>query len=131
MDAARIYGKGFRFPFGLDPATGRVAWSEGEDNVSECIQHILLTELGERRQAPDFGAGLGAFLYEPSSLTTRTRIADRVRAALKRDERRIRVRSVEVTPDSADPAVVVIQLSYELVATAVAATMQLGVRLQG
>ena len=39
--------------------------------------------------------------------------------------------TVEVTPDGADPGVVVIQLSYELIATAVAATMQLGVRLQG
>lgn len=129
MDTARIYGRGFRFPFGLD--AGRVAWSEGEDNVQECLQHLLLTELGERLHLPDFGGGLAAFLYEPNAVATRTRIADRVREAVRQGERRVRVRAVEVVPDPTDPAAVIVTLSYDLVATQVPGTLQLGVRLQG
>lgn len=130
MDAARIYGRGFRFPFGLTER-GQVAWSEGEDNVQECLQHLLLTELGERLHLPDFGGGLSEFLYEPNAVSTRTRVSDRVKEAVNRGERRVRVRSVEVLPDPTDPAAVIVTLSYDLVATQIPGTLQLGVRLQG
>ena len=74
MEAARLYGKGMAFPprVGTD---GGIAWSEGEDNIRESIRVILMTEPGERLRLPQFGAGLGRFLFEPNIVATHTLIA--------------------------------------------------------
>ena len=81
-------GRGISFPPRVG-ADGRVAWSASEDNVGEAIEVILKTELGERLRLPDFGAGLGHFLFEPNTTATRRQIQDRITQALTRWEPRI------------------------------------------
>ena len=44
----------------------------------EAIEVIVKTELGERLRLPDFGAGLGHFLFEPNTTATRRQIQDRI-----------------------------------------------------
>ncbi len=98
-NAGKIFGKGISFPprIGSD---GRVVWSEGETNIRESIKVILLTELNERLQLPDFGGGLNRFLFEPNTATTRQLIRDRITRALAQWEPRIVVQSVAVEPDA-------------------------------
>ena len=85
-------------------ADGRIAWSEGEENVREAIQIILLTECERARcMLPEFGGGLGRFLFEPNNVTTRHLIEDRIAKALAQWEPRIAVESVEVEADPQDP----------------------------
>ena len=43
MDGGQLYGRGMSFPPRVGP-DGRIAWSEGETNIRESIQIILLTE---------------------------------------------------------------------------------------
>ena len=102
INAGKIFGRGISFPprVGLD---GRVAWSEGETNVREAIRIILLTEQRERLRLPEFGGGLGRYLFEPNTVTTRHLIQDRIAKALEQWEPRIRVESSSVEPDSTDP----------------------------
>src|SRR5215211_8790294 len=102
MDSGQILGRGISFPprVGSD---GRVAWSEGEVNVREAIRVILMTEPRERLRLPEFGGGLGPFLFEPNTVTTRQLIKDRSTKALAEWEPRIRVESIEVAPDTTDP----------------------------
>ena len=102
MEAARLYGKGMAFPPRVRP-DGRLAWSEGEDNIRESMRVILMTEPGERLRLPPFGAGLGRFLFEPNIVATHTLIRERITEALARWEPRIRVESVEVHADRIDP----------------------------
>ena len=47
MDQGRLFGRGISFPprVGRD---GRLAWSEGEQNVREAIRVILMTEEQEQ-----------------------------------------------------------------------------------
>ncbi len=129
-ERGRMFGRGMAFPprVGSD---GRVAWSEGETNVRESIQVILLTEQRERLLLPEFGGGLGPFLFEPNTVTTRHLIKDRILSALEQWEPRISVESVDVEPDPQDPEAAVATITYQLVATQTRERVSLGVTLAG
>jgi phage baseplate assembly protein W len=130
MDTGRLYGRGISFPprVGSD---GRVAWSEGEQNVREAISVILLTEQRERLMLAEFGGSLGLFLFEPNTVTTRHLIKDRIQKALARWEPRIQVEAVTVEPDPADTQAAVATITYKLVATQSRERVTLGVTLAG
>jgi len=112
-----IFGRGIAFPPRVG-ADGRIVWSEGETNIRDSITVVLKTEPGERVGVPDFGAGLGRFLFEPNNATTHTRIQDAIVRALARWERRIEVESVEIAPDQDDAELALATITYRLVATA-------------
>ncbi len=116
MDPGELVGRGISFPprVGSD---GRLVWSEGESNIREAVRIILMTELGERIAAPEFGCGLGRYLFEPNSVSTRHSIALQIRQSLDRWEPRIAVEEVTVAPDPNSPESAVATVIYRLVAT--------------
>ena len=128
MDKGRLFGRGISFPprVGSD---GRVAWSEGETNIRESIQVILLTEQNERLMLPDFGGGLGTFLFEPNAVATRRLIQERIVSALTRWEPRIVIQSVDIEEDPTDPQAAIATVTYKLVATQVQERVSLNVTL--
>ncbi len=130
MDAGTLYGRGISFPprIGED---GRVAWSEGAENIRDAIRVILLTEPGERLMRPDFGAGLGRFLFEPNTVTTRRAIEEAITTALRDWEPRITVESVVVDEDADDPRSALATVTYKLVATSALERVSLGVTVAG
>jgi Bacteriophage baseplate protein W len=127
IDAGKLFGRSISFPPRLE--AGRLAWSEGEANVRESIQIILLTELGERLRLPDFGGGLGHFLFEPNTVATRHLIADRIAQVITQWEPRVAVESVIVEPDDTDPQGAIATLTYKLVATQTRERVRLNVAL--
>ncbi len=130
MDASRLYGQGMAFPPRVQP-DGSIAWSSGEGNVREAIRIVLMTEPGERLYLPSFGAGLGRFLFEPNTAGTHTLIAERIQGALQAWEPRVRVESVDVVADPADPQAAIATLSYRLVATQAQERVSLSVSVAG
>jgi phage baseplate assembly protein W len=130
FDAGRIFGRGISFPPRVT-ADGRVAWSEGEDNVREAVRVILMTEPRERVGVPELGGGLARFLFEPNTAATRRVIQDRITRALARWEPRLRVESVDVEPDPEDPAAAIATLTFTLVATQALQQMRLSIALTG
>ncbi len=130
MDKARIFGKGISFPprVGSD---GRVAWSEGEENIRESIRIILLTELRERLRVPEFGGGLRQFLFEPNTVGTRHMIQDRITKALESWEPRIQTETVSVDADPSDAESAIATITYKLVATQTMERVSLNVKLTG
>lgn len=127
-NAGKMLGKGIAFPPRVG-ADGRVAWSEGETNIRESIKIILLTELNERLNTPNFGGGLNRFLFEPNTATTRQLIRDRITKALAEWEPRIAVKSVSVEPDAEDLQAATATINYQLVATQVSERVSLSVSL--
>ena len=125
-----MFGRGLAFPPRVG-GDGRVAWSEGELNVRESIQVILLTERRERLMLPEFGGGLSGYLFEPNTVTTRRLIKDRILRALEQWEPRISVESVEVDADPEDSQAAVATITYRLVATQTRERVTLGVTLAG
>ena len=128
IDKGRLFGRGISFPPRVG-ADGRVVWSEGEENVREAIHLILLTEQGERMRLPEFGGGLGRFLFEPNTVTTRRLIEDRITKALAEWEPRIRIEAIDVEPDPDDLQAAIATIQYRLVATQARATLSVSVAL--
>lgn len=126
----QIYGKGMSFPPRIG-ADGRIAWSEGEENVREAIKVILLTDQRERLRLPNFGGSLSLYLFEPNTLTTRQLIRDRITKELAQWEPRVAVEDVQVEADETDPQAAVATIKYRLVATRKQETMSLTVSLSG
>jgi|SRR5579872_5105557 len=116
MDTGAVLGRGVSFPFRVG-ADGRIAWSEGEQNIREAISVVLTTEPLERLMLPTFGGGLRALLFEPNTVTTRTRIQEVISTALTLWEPRIAVQSVTVAPDPNDPRSAIATIVYTIVAT--------------
>lgn len=130
MDAGSLLGRGIGFPPRVGP-DGRLRWSEGERNVRESIQIILTTEERERLMLPEFGGGLGTFLFEPNTVATRHRMEERITRTLTLWEPRIQVESVTVEADPADARTAVATITYRLVATQVLERVSIGVSLAG
>ncbi len=116
IDAGKIVGRGLAFPPRLGP-DGRLAFSEGTNNIRESIRIILMTELRERLLLPNFGGGLRSFLYEPNIVTTHQLIKDQAQRALVSWEPRIRLETLTVAPDPEDAEAAILTVSYRLVAT--------------
>jgi phage baseplate assembly protein W len=130
LKSGQIYGKGMSFPPRVG-ADGRVAWSEGEENVRESIRVILLTEQRERLRLPTFGGSLALYLFEPNTVTTRQLIKDRITKELAQWEPRVSVENVSVEADESDPQAAIAMISYRLVATRKQETVSLSVVLTG
>jgi phage baseplate assembly protein W len=130
LDSGQLFGRGIAFPPRVGP-DGRVAWSQGEANVRESVRIILMTELRERLRLPDFGGGLGLFLFEPNTVATRHQIQDRIGKALAQWEPRLKVESITVEPDPEEPTGAVATITYRLVATQARERVSLNVTLGG
>jgi phage baseplate assembly protein W len=123
-------GQGLAFPPRID-AEGRLQRSANDDNVREHLRIILTTERDQRLGLPDFGASLGQFLFEPNTTTTHQLVRGRIEQALARWEPRIRLQSVDVQPDDADPLTARVTIHYRLVATDQAQRLALSLTLGG
>ena len=119
-------GQGISWPPRID-GDGRLLLSADAENVREAIQVILLTEPGERVRLPEFGAGLGHFLFEPNIPATHIAIARRITQSLMRWEPRIRVAQVEVDADPSDPQAALATIAYRLVSNAQQATLNISI----
>ena len=126
-DTGAVFGRGISFPPRIGP-DGRVAWSAGPENIREAIRVVLLTEPGERLQLPQFGGGARGFLFEPNTPATRRLIQERIQAALRAWEPRIRLESLTVEEDPEDARAAVATLRYRLVADR--SSEQVSVRVQ-
>lgn len=129
-NAGKLYGRGIAFPPRVT-ADGSLAWSEGEDNVRESIRIILMTEQRERPRLPRFGGGLRKYLFEPNTVATRRQIEERITRALTIWEPRVRLESVAVEEDAADPESAIATIRYRLVATGAQQSLQLSLKLAG
>lgn len=112
-------------------ADGRIAFPSLDDSVRQAIRVILQTSPGEQLMRPDFGAGVGAFLHEPNTLTTRRRIRDAVSEALGRWEDRILLDRVEVAEVPDAPTHVRVVIGYRLKRTGVSQQVGLTVEVGG
>ncbi len=118
-------GRGWRFPFQFDPASGGTAFSEFEDNIRQSITLILATKPGERQMLPEFGCPIHDLLFAPATRATSVLIAHHVERALARWEPRIEVTKVDAWADNT--GTVRVQVNYTIRSTL--AEQELGVLL--
>lgn len=56
--------RGISFPFCIDPRSGGVAISEGNEKIQQNLKHLLLTGIGERVMVRQYGGGARQLLFE-------------------------------------------------------------------
>jgi phage baseplate assembly protein W len=117
MDPKAFLGRGWTYPVQPDARASDIALSEHEEDVRQAVRIILETNRGERVMRPDFGAGLGDFMFEPLSTTTYALIRHRVEESLVVWEPRIRLERIDVSGDVAHPGRVNIEIDYRVRAT--------------
>ncbi len=127
---SNLFGKSMAFPPRVG-AGGRMMWSEGEANIRESIAIILKTAQRERVHLPDFGAGLGRYLFEPNVAATHARLAHEIDMALRDWEPRIALEDVSVVPDPASAASAIATITYRLVASGASERIAVNVPLGG
>lgn len=130
IDIGRMFGRGIAFPPYMDRQS-HVAWSEGPDNIRECIRIILSTEPGERLMLPNFGAGLKRFLFEPNTVSTHRLMEEYIVQALNRWEPRIQLSSIDIDVAEDDDQAAIVVITYSLVSTGATERVQLRVQLGG
>lgn len=109
-------GRGWAFPVRVD-ATGGIALVTGDTEIAESIRLILSTGYGERPMRPDFGCGIGEFVFAPVDASTAGRIAYEVRISLERWEPRIEVTDVLVTASATDASTLYVDVNYVISGT--------------
>jgi phage baseplate assembly protein W len=113
-DPRPFLGRGWSHPI-RPSANGRdVELSAHEDNVGEALRIILETEPGSRVMLPDFGAGLGRFVFSPNTPTTHALVRRATELALVRWEPRIDVVRVAVGSPSEKPERIDIEVQYRV-----------------
>ena len=113
-DNKACMGRGFSFPFRVDPSTNRIAMSSAEQDVEEAIRLILRTNLGERVMLPEFGTAAGEFLFSDSRAERIAALEESVREALEQWEPRIMDVDVSASREGGSSGVLEINISYTL-----------------
>lgn len=113
-DNKRFMGRGFSFPFRVDPATNRIAMSSAEQDVEEAIRIILRTNLGERVMLPEFGTSAGDFLFSDDRAERVAALEESVREALEQWEPRITDIEVTADRDGSSKGVLAINIQYTM-----------------
>lgn len=110
-------GTGWKFPVGIDGASGRIKMSSNEDSIRESIHIIIGTRQGELPMHPEFGCGIQNYAFESVDYTTLYSIKMEVEHALTRWEPRITDIQAEVSDEQIDQGVLMIHVSYVVRAT--------------
>jgi phage baseplate assembly protein W len=90
--------RGVAFPFRIDPRSGRVATSAGADKLRDNVEHLLLTRIGERTLARDYGGGVTQLFQENINEGVVEVARHQIARALLRFEPRVLPQEIEVRP---------------------------------
>ena len=112
--AKEFLGRGWKFPPGVDLASGRVATSEYEQDIRESLWIILSTAKGERVMRPDFGCGIHELVFDPIGTATVGRFASSVREAITEWEPRVELVAVEIETAEAANGKLEIDVRYRV-----------------
>jgi len=100
------------WPLAAPDAAGHLDYAQDATSLREALWNVLMTNPGERLMRPSFGAGLGRWVAQPNTQTTRHLIAATITAAIAQWEQRVTVTAVDVEPDPHNAALVQITVSY-------------------
>src|SRR3954463_3502624 len=100
------------WPLSAPDTAGRLAYAADGQCLREALWNVLMTAPGERLMRPAFGAGLNQWIGKPNTESMRQLIASSIAAAVAKWEQRVVLGGVSVAADPADPANVIITVTY-------------------
>lgn len=112
--AKAFLGRGWKFPVGVNTATGRIALSELEDDIKESIRIIVATAPGERLMRPDFGCGIHDLVFSTISSATVGLLETRIRESINRFEARVEIVKLDISTMGAEKGKLEINLACRI-----------------
>ena len=109
--AKEFLGRGWKFPVGINPVTGRLAMSEHEQDIKESIRIIVTTAPGERLMRPDFGCGINELVFSAINRVTLGMFESRIRQAIIKWGPRVEILKLEIGTAEVDRGKLDIQLT--------------------
>lgn len=106
-------GSGWSFPIMFSVGNHQLNLTQYENNISDTIEVIMKTNLGERPLVPKFGSGLEEFFFQKMSSTLKGDIQNTVKNALLENEPRITVNNVDVEFTDIASGLVEVIIDYE------------------
>jgi phage baseplate assembly protein W len=97
-----------------NPLTRDLLVLQNEYAISRAVQNLVLTVRGEKFFDPDFGSAANRLLFENIDFFTADSLKDEIEDVLKRNEPRIELQSVDVTPNY-DDGIMEVTIKYFIV----------------
>ena len=115
-DNDKRIGLAFPLRFAMQPTetAGPLAACSYEEHIRQSLRALLLTARRERVMRPEFGSGLGAYLFEAIDATTASLIKREVRSTVERFEPRVELLDVKVQNNASDPGVLRVAVEYRI-----------------
>jgi hypothetical protein len=107
-------GRGWGFPFRVEPASGRVATVADETDIRESILIILKTAKGERVMRPEFGCGIHNLVFAAIDTATLAQVQRDIEVALRTYEARIEVTRVQARAGNLVNGQLIIEIDYRV-----------------
>ena len=107
-------GRGWKYPVAVDPASGRIAMSDFEQDIKESIRIILATAPGERLMRPDFGCGIHDLVFSTISRATIGVFESRVRDSITKWEPRVEIILLDISTRDPNKGKLEIMLTYRV-----------------
>jgi len=107
-------GRGWAFPFRVEPASGRIATTSEEEDIRRSILIILKTAKGERVMRPEFGCGIHDLVFAAIDTATLAQVKRDVAGALRDFEARIAVTAVQARSGNLVNGELIIEIDYRV-----------------
>ena len=117
-----VLGRGWSFPPHFDYPDnpdevfmrGQVSMVTGEAEINGSLAVLFSTRLGERLFRPDYGASLVDYQFRPMDTGTATQMSQMIEDAVRKYERRITVKGVDVSGSDTAAGRIRIVLHYTI-----------------
>jgi len=110
-------GTGWKFPIQVDPTTGAIMTSSGDDDIKESIGIILGTKKGERVMRNDFGSDVFQYVFSDMSTTNKHLLEEEIKEALMLWEPRITDVEVDIEEDDEYQNKYLVNIAYTVRST--------------
>ena len=117
MNGKEFMGRGLKFPFQIDPKTGKIAMVSEEEDISEAVGIIINTVQGERVMRPEFGSNVMDYIVSAASDSLRQSLAFDLREQLAYLEPRIDEIKVSCRDADKMEGAIIVEVSYRVRST--------------
>ncbi len=117
IEPSSFLGTGWSFPPSFSSGGAEVALVSGVEDIHQSLMILLATQQGERPMQETFGCNLDEALFESIDQNLINRINSLITNAILYHEPRIKISQIEVSRSKTEDSLVLIQLSYVVLAT--------------
>jgi uncharacterized protein len=110
------------FPWSYD-SRGRTARTTNEDHIRDMLLLLLLTDVGERVNRPDFGCGLRQLVFAPNSPELAAAVQFTMQGAIQRELGDVLI--LQALDVRADDGILGVSVTYALIETGAEQTLTL------